>query len=217
MSRIIKMVDEIKEYYNLNDTLLDSDLGIMQQTIKGWRDGRQPTTPNYNKVKKMYEEMKQEAVDNSIVQRFEALEEKVEEKSYLPYQVKIPANLGDYYTIDIDGSVEKLSVYTNEIRVIFFLRGLTFKTKGEAEQHLKKIMLLFKLHKWAEEQNGNWYPYWEQSDDKFYIYYFYNTESFCVGSDWNCNTFNKLPYFKSEEIAKQFIEEFGDEIKEVLC
>ena len=80
MSRIIKMVDEIKEYYNLNDTLLASDLGIMQQTIRGWRDGRQPTTPNYNKVKKMYEEMKQEAVDNSIVQRFEALEEKVENK-----------------------------------------------------------------------------------------------------------------------------------------
>ena len=151
--------------------------------------------------------------------RNKLLESKAEQipLPYLPYQVKIPANLGDYYTIDIDGSVEKLSIYTNEIRVIFFLRGLTFKTKGEAEQHEKEIMLLFKLHKWAEEQNGNWYPYWEQSDDKFYIYYFYNTESFCVGSDWNCNTFNKLPYFKSEEIAKQFIEEFGDEIKEVLC
>ena len=26
----------------------------------------------------------------------------------------------------------------------------------------------------------------------------------------------KLPYFKREEIADQFIEEFGDEIKEVL-
>lgn len=148
--------------------------------------------------------------------RIELLERKAEPIP-LPYQVKIPANLGDYYTIDIDGSVEKLSVYTNEIRVIFFLRGLTFKTKGEAEQHLKEIMLLFKLHKWAEEQNGNWYPYWEQSDDKFYIYYFRNTESFCVGSDWNCNTFNKLPYFKSEELARKFIEEFGDEIKEVLC
>ena len=52
MSRIIKMVDEIKEYYNLNDTLLASDLGIMQQTIKGWREGRKPSLLNYNKVKK---------------------------------------------------------------------------------------------------------------------------------------------------------------------
>ena len=67
MSRIIKLVDEINEYYNLNDTLLASDLGITQQTIRGWRDGRQPTTPNYNKVKAMYDEMKQEAIDESIV------------------------------------------------------------------------------------------------------------------------------------------------------
>ena len=29
--------------------------------------------------------------------------------------------------------------------------------------------------------------------------------------------FTKLPVFKSEEIAQQFIEEFGEEIKEVLC
>ena len=214
MSRIIKMVDEIKEYYNLNDTLLASDLGIMQQTIRGWRDGRQPTKPNYNKVKKMYEEMKQEAVDNSIVQRFEALEEKVEKK---PYRVKMPRDIGDYYNPDEYGTVEHLEGYSTSFVENCYIRGLTFKTVKEAEQYDKERILLFKLHKWAEEQNGNWYPYWEQSDDKFYIYYFYNTESFCVGSDWNCNTFNKLPYFKSEEIAKQFIEEFGDEIKEVLC
>lgn len=105
MSRIIKMVDEIKEYYNLNDTLLASDLGIMQQTIRGWRDGRQPTTPNYNKVKKMYEEMKQEAVDESIVQRFEALEEKVENK---PYEVEMPEDIENYYYVDEIGEIYKV-------------------------------------------------------------------------------------------------------------
>nr|DAD87739.1 MAG TPA: RK RWP-RK domain [Siphoviridae sp. ct8eQ1] len=214
MSRIIKMVDEIKEYYNLNDTLLASDLGIMQQTIRGWRDGRQPSLLNYNKVKKMYEEMKQEAVDESIVKRFEALEEKVEKK---PYRVEMPRDIGDYYNPDEYGTVEHLEGYSTSFVENCYIRGLTFKTVKEAEQYDKERILLFKLHKWAEEQNGNWYPYWEQSDDKFYIYYFYNTESFCVGSDWNCNTFNKLPYFKSHEIAEQFIEEFGDEIKEVLC
>ena len=214
MSRIIKMVDEIKEYYNLNDTLLASDLGIMQQTIRGWRDGRQPSLLNYNKVKKMYEEMKQEAVDNSIVQRFEALEEKVEKK---PYEVEVPDDIENYYIIDETGALDYVFIYAKQNQKEVYQRGLAFERRGEAEQYDKERILLFKLHKWAEEQNGNWYPYWEQSDDKFYICYFYNTESFCVGSDWNCNTFNKLPYFKSEEIAKQFIEEFGDEIKEVLC
>lgn len=215
MSRIIKMVDEIKEYYNLNDTLLASDLGIMQQTIKGWRDGRQPSLLNYSKVKKMYEEMKQEAVDESIVQRFEALEEKVEKK---PYEVEVPEDIENYYYVDEIGEIYKVgSTISSVAYKDIYQCGLAFKTRKEVGKFDKERILLFKLHKWAEEQNGNWYPYWEQSDDKFYICYFYNTEIFCVGSDWNCNTFNKLPYFKSEEIAKQFIEEFGDEIKEVLC
>lgn len=218
MSRIIKMVDEIKEYYNLNDTLLASDLGIMQQTIRGWRDGRQPSLLNYNKVKKMYEEMKQEAVDNSIVQRFEALEEKVEKERYLPYRVKIPTDLEKYYTIDIDGTVEELSVYTNELRVLFYLRGLAFKTRGLAKQHLEESMLLFKLHKWAEEHSGGWIPDWEDWQERKYIVE-HDTSSKKLKTAFYVylQPLTKLPYFKSEEIAKQFIEEFGEEIKEVLC
>lgn len=134
-----------------------------------------------------------------------------------PYEVEVPKDIKDYYYVDEIGEINLVGDTFHETDYEgVYQRGLVFKTKEEAEQFDKERILLFKLHKWAKEQNGNWYPYWEQSDDKFYIYYFHNTESFCVGSDWNCNTFNKLPYFKSEEIAKQFIEEFRDEIKEVL-
>ena len=146
--------------------------------------------------------------------RIELLERKADKK---PYKVEAPKDVENYYYVDETGLIERLWVYDINEQIEVFKRGLTFKTIEEAKQFDKERILLFKLHKWAEEQNGNWYPYREQSDDKFYIYYFHNTESFCVGSDWNCNTFKKLPYFKSEEIAKQFIEEFGDEIKEVLC
>ena len=214
MSRIIKMVDEIKEYYNLNDTLLASDLGIMQQTIRGWRDGRQPTKSNYNKVKKMYEEMKQEAVDNSIVQRFEALEEKVEKK---PYRVEMPGDIGDYYNPDEYGTVDHLEGYSTSFVENCYIRGLTFKTVEEAEQYDKERILLFKLHKWAEEHNGGWTPNWKESDNKFFICYFRNSGNFHVKDTWHANDFHKLPYFKTEAIAEQFIEEFGEEIKEVLC
>lgn len=213
MSRIIKMVDEIKEYYNLNDTLLASDLGIMQQTIKGWRDGRKPKLPTYNKVKKMYEEMKQEVVDNSIVQRFEALEEKAEKK---PYEVEVPEGIDDYVYINNFGSIFESNGFTVAGFEKMYKRGLTFKTVEEVEQYDKERILLFKMHKWAEEHNGGWTPDWEESDAKFYIYYSHNSESFYVVSNWNCNIFNKLPYFRSEELAQKFIEEFGDEIIEVL-
>ena len=215
MSRIIKMVDEIKEYYNLNDTLLASDLGIMQQTIRGWRDGRQPTTPNYNKVKKMYEEMKQEAVDESIVQRFEALEEKVEKK---PYEVEVTEDINHLAYLDGDGYCIPLEDYDYKSKNNIYIRGLAFETREEAEQYDKERILLFKLHKWAEEHNGGWKPDWEDGyEEKHFILYNTASEEFEFELYYYTPTFSKLPYFKSEEIAKQFIEEFGEEIKEVLC
>lgn len=212
MSRIIKMVDEIKEYYNLNDTLLASDLGIMQQTIRGWRDGRQPTKPNYNKVKKMYEEMKQEAVDNSIVQRFEALEEKVEKK---PYEVEYPEDIEEHYFIDETGAIDYVFIYAKKRQKEVFKRGLAFERRTEVEQYDKERILLFKMHKWAEEHNGGWKPDWEDDEIKYYITDEY--DRFKINYTVCYRMFIKPPYFKSEEIAEQFIEEFGDEIKEVLC
>lgn len=163
------------------------------------------------------EELRQkiEQLEQQIKDLKVTLEEKVEKKP-LPYQVKIPADLENYYTIDIDGSIEGLYGYTNEIRVLFYLRGLAFETKTEAEQYLKKSVLLFKLNKWAEEQNDGWYPNWEECDDKYYIYYHHSLKCFQVASEWRENTFNKLPYFKSEELAREFIEEFGEKIKGVL-
>lgn len=215
MSRIIKMVDEIKEYYNLNDTLLASDLGIMQQTIKGWREGRQPTKSNYNKVKKMYEEMKQEAVDNSIVQRFEALEEKVEKK---PYEVEAPENIGDYYTIDDWGEIYDFEGFTIEYAEHRYRSGLAFKTVEEAKKYYKERELLFKLHKWAEEHNEGWTPDWDDFEEKqYHVVYDYEDKQFYVRYEHYSETFTKLPYLKSYNLAEQFIEEFGDEIKEVLC
>lgn len=215
MSRIIKMVDEIKEYYNLNDTLLASDLGIMQQTIKGWREGRKPNLDNYNKVKKMYEEMKQEAVDESIVQRFEALEEKVEKK---PYEVEVPEDLEYYLTNTPLGREVLLMNYLQENRGDIYIRGLAFKNRKELEQYDKERILLFKLHKWAEEHNGDWTPNWnDYKEEKWTVMYHNECEEFEVYENYRYREFLKLPYFESEEIAELFIKEFGDEIKEVLC
>lgn len=148
--------------------------------------------------------------------RIELLERKAEPIPYKPYEVEVPEDIEDYYVLDGYGKVYSLKGFSMNYIRCQYERGLAFKTREQAEQFKKEQILLFKLHKWAEEHNGDWYPYWEQSDDKFYIYYFHNTESFCVGSDWNCNSFSKLPYFKSEELAREFIDEFGDEIKEVL-
>lgn len=96
--------------------------------------------------------------------------------------------------------------------------GYYFNTEQEVVQHLKERRLLFKLQQWAEKQNDGWKPDWEEDEKKkWYVYYNHVEESLKVTWGYNSTNFIKLPYFKSEEIGKECIDLFGDEIKEVLC
>lgn len=142
------------------------------------------------------------------------LESKVEKE---PYEVEVPEDIENYYYVNEGGDIKRAFIFNETWVEKVYQNGLIFKTEEEAEKYYKERILLFKMHKWAEEHNGDWYPDWNTGDDKFSIYYFHNTESFSVCSDWNCNSFSELPYFKSEELAREFIDEFGEEIKEVLC
>ena len=220
MSRIIKMVDEIKEYYNLNDTLLASDLGIMQQTIRGWRDGRQPTLPNYNKVKAMYDKMQQEAVDNSIVQRFEALEEKVEKK---PYEVEVPDDLEDLYYVDETGLIGPIYLYDEDDQEKVYKRGLALKTKEEAKRYDKKRILINKMEEWAKEHQGDWTPNWKDLDETIHEVQIDRFPMYACDSPLVINEVEEVrsasifPYFYSYETAREFIDEFRGEIEEVFC
>ena len=143
------------------------------------------------------------------------LEKEVEKK---PYEVKVPEDIDDCYTTGIYGIVDRLENFSTPYKEGCYKRGLIFKTREQAEQHDKELILLFKLHKWAEEHNGGWTPNWRDFDE-----YKYSVSCDCdeyklfVKSCWYENAFSKLPYFKSEEIAEQFIEEFREEIIEVLC
>lgn len=142
------------------------------------------------------------------------LEEKAEKK---PYEVKVPEDIDDYYFTDKYGDVYILDGFSTEFVYSHYLRSLAFKTKEEAKQYDKERILLFKLHKWAEEHNGGWTPNWnETSKAKYCVEYNNYSGEFIVDYYSGIFTFSKLPYFKSKEIAEQFIEEFGGEIKKVL-
>lgn len=98
-----------------------------------------------------------------------------------------------------------------------FEHGLYFETREEAEQYLKERKLLFKIHQYAKEKNDGWVPDWEEDEGKkWYVYYNHVEESLKVTWGYNSTNFIKLPYFKTEEIAQECIDLFGDEIKEVL-
>lgn len=146
--------------------------------------------------------------------KIKILESKAEKKAY---EVEVPEDVEDYYYVDETGLIERLWAYDINEQIEVFKRGLAFKTKEEAEQYDKERILIKKLKDWAERYNGGWTVNWEESEDKFYIDYHHASKCFQVKIAWHANTFHKLPYFKSEKIGQQFIEEFVEEIKEVLC
>ena len=146
--------------------------------------------------------------------RIELLERKANKK---PYEVKVPEDIETYYTTDIMGRLQKLGHYNSEMHEHIYKYGEAFEFSLRATLYFKERILLKRMEDWAEEHNGGWTPNWEKSEDKFYIDYHYGSKCFQVKDAWHANAFHKLPYFKSEEIAEQFIEEFRDEIKEVFC
>lgn len=144
------------------------------------------------------------------------LEEKAEKK---PYEVEVPEDIENYYYVDEIGEIYKVgSTISSVAYKDIYQCGLAFKNRKELEQFDKERILLFKLHKWAEEHNGGWTPNWRDFDEyKFSVTFDFDEHEFLIKDSWYENAFSKLPYFISKGIAKQFIEEFGDEIKEVLC
>ena len=151
--------------------------------------------------------------------RIELLERKAPFIPYKPYEVEVPEDIGNYYFVNECGAITLLKdVFFSVDYEKVYQRGLAFKTREETEQYDKERILLFKLHKWAEEHNGGWTPNWKDFDEyKFSVTFDFDEHEFLIKDSWYESAFSKLPYFISKGLAQQFIDEFGDEIKEVLC
>lgn len=99
-----------------------------------------------------------------------------------------------------------------------FEHGLYFDIEQEAEQYLRECKLLFKLKQWAKIKNDGWEPDWEDiHQGKYHIFYDHYRKELYFSFNYSTSHINKLPYFKSQEIAQECIDLFGDEIIEVLC
>ena len=164
------------------------------------------------------EELEQEVkrLEEQITKlRFKILESKAEKK---PYEVKVPRDIENYYSTGIYGIVDRLEDFSTPFRENCYIRGLVFKTREEAEQFDKECILINKLKDWAKKYNGDWTHNLKDLDEGKYITrYDYEDNRFAHIYSCYHNDFSKLPIFESEEIAEQFIENFRDEIKEVLC
>lgn len=215
MSKIIplqEMIEEIKKYYNLNNTLLALNLKVTPQTVKGWKDGNIPREKTYNKILEIYNN-----IINSEEQTEEA-QEITEEKK--PYEIRYPNNGEQIYFISYhSGQVKEWDFdISYESDKYLYDIGLYFDTKEEAEQFLKEQTLINRIKCWAKEQQGDWQPDWSDKNQRKYCVDVdrFNKE---IIYDWHRehDKLPKLPFFKSEGIAQACIDEFGDEIFEVFC
>lgn len=93
-----------------------------------------------------------------------------------------------------------------------------FSSEEEAQAAEQERKLLFKLHQWAEMKNDGWVPDWNNmSEDKCYIIIDLEDNELRIDSTTWMSPLSKLPFFKTDAIARECIDLFGDEIKEVLC
>lgn len=217
MKTVAEMLEEVKKYYNLNDTLLAVKLGIKSTgNITQWRKGEtKPSKDKYIKLKTMYDEV--------MRLKDETKEEAQEELFYgcrKPYEVGIPKVGTAFYFMHYNGRIEKI-VYKEDIDHELFmnayLSGNLHNTEEEAKQKLREDKLLFKIKKWVEEQQGDWKPNWRDTYQlKRSIYYNYKDNTLRQINDFDCTYISKMPILKTSKILEQFIKEFEEEIKEVL-
>lgn len=134
------------------------------------------------------------------------------------FELIYPEDDTKLYYFNSDYEIDYLYFYEdNQYIVERYKKGACFETKEEAEQHLKERKLLFKLKQWAKRKNEGWEPDWKDVfQEKYYIIYDYYRKRLYFSFNNSTGTINKLPYFKTREIAQECIELFGDEIKEVL-
>lgn len=204
---VVEMVERIKEHYNLNDTLLASDLGISRKAITGWRNGNIPKVETYKKVKELYYGIEEIEINNTEAEKKER------------YELKFPPNGTILYFNDITtGSIREIVFNKDKMQLLnMYSFGMLYKTREEAVQQRKELLLLKRIRDWAEENNESWTPNWRSSDEKYSITFNYYLNRFWIFNDDRFYRINKLPHFKSELLGAKFINEFGDEIVEVFC
>jgi|GEM_PF-454427 hypothetical protein len=209
-----EMIEAIKEHYNLNDTLLAINLKVTNQTIKAWKEGKKPRKDSYLELTELYKGICEEIHQETT----EEVEEVTEVKK--PYEISYPEDdVIMYYIDDYTGGI-KQRVFDKDDGYDKYLYeiGLYFQIEQQAEQFLKEQTLIKKIKCYVKEQQGDWEPNWEDTNQKkYYIAYDFELETVHVIHNKYYTVFSKLPYFKSKEIAQACIDEFGDEILEVFC
>lgn len=123
-----------------------------------------------------------------------------------------PFKEGDeYWGLNSDGSVSKLTWDNLYIDRSVLMLGNAFKTSKEAILEADRRVLLHNFKMFRDKCNGDWKPNFTYHDNKYFI----EKRSGKIDVNYICtvNAFILFGYFKNESDAQKAIELFGDEIK----
>ena len=169
----------------------------------------------------MNKEQKIQELSNKIEKsraEIDELKEELRKLQKTSYEISYPIGYKLMWYLDDYASVTSYQYNNTAVDRVFYESGLLFDTKEEAEQFKRERALIKKIKCWAKEQQGDWKPDWSNENEaKHYMGYHYEDKCIYVVTNKSCDSFLKLPYFKSKEITRACIDEFGDEILEVFC
>lgn len=126
----------------------------------------------------------------------------------------IQPDTSDYYRIHSDTRIglEVFFTYTNKSKR---KPEHAFRTQEQAEIVKDKMILMQEMHAFAHVKNEGWIADWGGWSDKKFGILYTTYGGFGEGSSVVCNDFVFGISVKSEEIAQEMFEEFGERIAEV--
>lgn len=120
-----------------------------------------------------------------------------------------------YYQIRPDGLVANTTNDFDGYDIARIANGV-FKTRHEAEKERDRVRTHRRLQRYADIVNDGWEPDWVTNDDfKHFIHYDHEDNCFTIDT-WRKFQVAGIVVFKSEELAQQAIDYFGDELKNLL-
>ena len=117
---------------------------------------------------------------------------------------------GDYGVIQ--GSLSGIFMSNYDIK-LSYENIHTFKTNEQAQQHAKKLNLYTEKQVFANFRNGDWVADWRDMTQGKYAILFH-CGVLTIESNFAIRNFVFQIPVKSQEIAEEMLEEFGDRIKE---
>lgn len=128
----------------------------------------------------------------------------------------VPEHSKEYWYVGYNGEIY-MSIWGGSCHDKWhYLTGNVFKTEEEAEEHGKKLEIQSRFKNFVEEHTEelDWGNY---NQDKYYLYYAYDTKRICFEHVWKCKDQGTI-YASSEQILRDAIKEIGENniIKYVL-